>query len=153
MKKIRTTLTAIVMLLSATAFANDGDNVTSKVKAAFQQDFSRASSVSWKVNSDFYFATFLLNGVSVDAAYNADGELVGTSRRIDVDQVPLAVSMEIAKKYSGYTVSSKVTELNFEGQTSYYIDVQDNSQVVSLKCESNGDLTVVSKTKKPIVKS
>jgi len=153
MKKIKTTLTAIVMLVAATAFANDGDNVTSKVRAAFQQDFSRASSVSWKVNSDFYFATFQLNGVSVDAAYNSDGELVGTSRKIDVDQVPLAVSMEIAKKYSGYTVSSKVAELNFEGETRYYIDVQDNAQALTLKCASNGDLSVVSKTKKEIVKS
>jgi len=153
MKKIKTALTAIVMLLASTAFANDGDNVTSKVRAAFQQDFSRASSVSWKVNSDFYFATFQLNNISVEAAYNVDGELVGTSRRIDVDQVPLAVSMEIAKKYSGYTVSSKVTELNFEGETSYYIEVQDNTQTLSLKCASNGDLSVVSKTKKQLVKS
>lgn len=153
MKKIKTTLTAIVMLFAATAFASDGDNVTAKVKAAFQQDFSHASSVSWKVNSDFYFASFQVNGIAIDAAYNADGELVGTSRRIDIDQVPLAISMELAKKYGGYSISTTVTEMNFEGQTSYYIDVQDNVQVLSLKCSSAGDISVDSRTKKQVVKS
>src|SRR5436853_3100405 len=120
MKKIKTLLTAVVLLLAAASFANtdknrEGDNVTAKVKAAFQQDFSSASSVSWKEKSDFYFASFQLNGVSIDAAYNADGELVGTSRTIDIDQVPLAVSMELAKKFKAYSISPKVTELNFEG--------------------------------------
>ena len=153
MKKIKTALTAIVMLFAISAFASNGDNVTAKVKAAFQQDFSHASSVNWKMESDFYFASFQLNGVSIDAAYNADGELVGTSRKINLDQVPLAISMELAKKYRGYSISSQVAEINFEGQTSYYVDVQDNNQVISLKCAGNGDLSVVSKTKKQIVKS
>ena len=153
MKKIKTALTAIVMLVAITAFASNGDNVNAKVKAAFQQDFSHASSVNQKVESDFYFASFQLNGVSIDAAYNEDGELVGTSRKINVDQVPLAISMELAKKYQGYSISSQVTEINFEGQTSYYIDVQDNTQVIGLKCAGNGDISVNNKTKKQIVKS
>ena len=158
MKKIKTLLTAVVLLLATTAFAysgnpKDGDNVSAKVKAAFQQDFSHASSVSWKENSDFYFASFQLSGVSIDAAYNADGELVGTSRKIDLDQVPLAVSLELAKKYSGYSIYSQVTELNFEGQTSYYIDAQDNTQSLSLKCSGNGDISVDRRIKKQVVKS
>ena len=153
MKKIKTALMVIVMLLATTSFASDGDNVTAKVKAAFQQDFSHAGSVNWKVASDFYFASFQLNGVSVDAAYNSDGELLGTSRTIDINQVPLAVSMELAKKYSSFIISASVAELNFEGQTSYYIDVQDNSQVLSLKCSGNGDISVDRRTKKQVVKS
>ncbi len=153
MKKIKTALTAIVLLLATTAFATDGVKVTAKVVAAFREDFSHASSVSWKMNSDFYFVSFQLNDVSIEAAYNADGELVGTARSMDVDQVPLAISMELAKKYSGFTISAKVTELNFEGQTSYYIDVQDNTQVLSLKCASNGDISVDHRTKKQVVRS
>lgn len=153
MKKIKTALTAIVMLLVSTAIADPGADVTAKVAAAFQQDFSRASSVTWKEKSEFYFASFQLNGVSVDAAYNAEGELVGTSRKIAFEQVPLAVSMELAKKYKDYSISSTVVELNFEGQTSYYIDVQDNSQSLCLKASSNGDISVDSRVKKQIVKS
>ena len=153
MKKIKTALAAIAMLLVTTAFAKDPDRVTADVKAAFKQDFSSASSVSWKVNSDFYFASFQLNGISVDAAYNAGGELLGISRTISIDQVPLAVSMELAKRYSGYSISSKLVELNFEGQTSYYIDAQDNKQELTLKCSGNGDISVDHRTKKQVVKS
>ena len=153
MKKIKIALTAIVMLLASTAFADPGGDVTAKVAAAFQQDFSLASSVTWKEKSEFYFASFQLNGVFVDAAYNADGELVGTSRKINIDQVPLAVSMEIAKKYKDFSVSSQVTELNFEGQTSYYIDVQDNTQTLKLRCSGNGEISVDSRVKKQVIKS
>ncbi len=153
MKKIKTALAAIAMLLVTTAFAKDPEKVTASVQAAFQQDFSSASGVTWKVNSDFYFATFLLNGISVDAAYNADGELLGTSRTISIGQVPLAVTMELAKRYNGFGVSAKAIELNFEGQTSYYIDVQDNELKLSLKCSSNGDISVDRRTKKNNIKS
>ena len=102
MKKIKTVFTAIVMLLTTAAFASDGDNVSEKVKAAFKTDFALASQVTWEKNSDFYFATFMLNEVKIDAAYNEEGELVGTSRKISTAQLPLCLSLELGKKYADY---------------------------------------------------
>ena len=58
-------LTATIMLFTSTAFAKDGDNVSAKVKAAFQTNFASASQVSWKKSSDFYFASFTLNQQTV----------------------------------------------------------------------------------------
>lgn len=136
------------MLFATSSFAMDGDNVTAKVKAAFETDFSKAKQVSWEKISDFYFASFQLNEISIDAAYNEDGELVGTSRKIASAQIPLAVSLELAKKYSEYTISEHAYELSFEGQTSYYITAGNSKQALSLKCYSNGDIEVNSKTKK-----
>ncbi len=148
MKKFATVLTAIVMLFATSSFAMDGDNVTAKVKAAFETDFSKAKQVNWEKISDFYFASFQLNDVSIDAAYNEEGELVGTSRKIASAQIPLSVSLELAKKYFEYTISEHAYELNFEGQTSYYITAENSKQALSLKCYSNGDIEVTSKTKK-----
>ncbi len=153
MKKLTTVLTAIVMLFATSAFAKDGDNVTAKVAAAFKTDFSQVNNVSWEKTSNFYFATFQFNNITVDAAYNEDGELVGVSRKIASAQLPLNVTLELAKKFSEYTVSAQAFELNYEGQTSYYLTVENSKQVLKLKCYSNGDIDVESKIKKEQVKS
>jgi hypothetical protein len=148
MKKFKTVLTAIVMLFATSAFATGSENVTPRVKAAFENDFSKAKQVNWEKTSDFYFASFMLNGVRVDAAYNESGELVGTSRSIFADQMPLSVSLAISEKYAGYQVAKTALELNFEGQTRYYITVQNEKQSLQLKCLVSGDVEVESKTKK-----
>ena len=141
------------MLFATSAFATDGDNVTAKVAAAFKTDFSQVSNVSWEKTSDFYFATFQLNNVTVDAAYNEEGELVGTSRKIATAQLPLNVTLELAKKFGAYTVSAQASELTYQGLTSYYLTVENDKQVLKLKCYSNGDIDVESKTKMEPVKS
>lgn len=148
MKRIAMVFTATIMLFASSAFALDGDKVTARVKAAFQTDFSGASQVSWEKTSDFYFATFQLNNVRVDAAYNEEGELLGTSRKIDATQLPLSVTMELAKKYGDFTKADHAYELNFEGQTSYYITVKNSRQELSLKCYANGEINVESRSKK-----
>ncbi len=148
MKKFKIVLTAIVMLFASTAFAMDPENVSPKVKAAFESDFSKATRVNWEKTSDFYFASFTLNNVKVDAAYNEEGELVGTSRCISAEQMPLNVSLAITEKYAGYKVDKTAIELTYEGQTRYYVTVESTNQVIKLKCFSNADLEVESKTKK-----
>ncbi len=148
MKKIRTVLTAIVMLFTVTAFATGSEPVSPKVKAAFQTNFSKATQVTWEKSNDFYFASFFLSNAAVTAAFNEDGQLVGTSRKVDSDQLPLSISLAIAEKYQGYETGKTATELTYEGQTAYYITVKNSSQEVNLKCYSNGDLNVESRTKK-----
>jgi hypothetical protein len=148
MKKIKTVLTAIVMLLSVSSFATDPENVSPVVKAAFQNDFAKASVVNWEKTDDFYFASFLLNDVRVDAAYTEAGELIGTSRNILAPQMPLSISVALAEKYNGYQVSDAVTELTFASVTRYYVTVSNDKQSVRLKCLANGDIEVESKTKK-----
>lgn len=148
MKKFKIVLTAIVMLFAGSAFAKEPENVSPKVKAAFESDFSKASKISWEKTSDFYFASFTLNNVRIDAAYNEDGELLGTARVISAEQMPLSVSLTIAEKYAGYKVEKTAIELTYEGQTRYYISVENEHQIVKLKCFSNADVEVESKIKK-----
>ena len=155
MKKIKTVLTAIVMLLSISSFATetkkgspDPEKVTPVVKAAFENDFSKATVVKWEKTDDFYFASFLLNNVKVDAAYTENGELIGTSRRITADQMPLSIAVALADNYGGYEIDNSVVELTHQSVTRYYVTVSNKSQTVKLKCYSNGELEVESKIKK-----
>ena len=148
MKKLVTILTAAVMLFSAFTFAMDSDNVNARVKTAFIKDFSAASDVSWGKTSEFYFATFTLNHVEVNAAYNEQGELLGTSRALESSQLPLSVSLAIGKKYDGYDISKKVLELTFEEETRYYVTVVNSTHILKLKCSANGEMVVEKKIKK-----
>ena len=155
MKKIKTVLTAIVMLLSISSFATetkkaspDPEKVTPVVKAAFESDFSKATLVKWDKTDEFYFASFSLNNVKVDAAYTENAELIGTSRRISADQMPLSISVALAENYSGYVADNSVVELTHLSVTRYYVTVSNKTQTVKLKCFSNGELEVESKTKK-----
>ncbi len=150
MKKIKTVFTAVVMLLSFSSFATgyEPDKVSPVVKAAFENDFSKATQVNWEKTDDFYFASFLLNGIKADAAYTESGELIGTSRKISADQMPLSITVALAENYGGYVTDNTVVELSYASVTRYYVTVSNSSQVVKLKCYSNGDMEVESKTKK-----
>ena len=148
MKKLGTILTAAVMLLSSFAFATDSDKVNARVKKAFASDFSTASAVNWEKISDFYFAAFTVNNIEVNAAYSEDGELVGTSRPMESSLLPVSVSLAVAKKYEGYTVSKKALELTFDGETRYYLTVSNDNQALKLKCSAGGSIDVERKMKK-----
>ena len=148
MKKIKTVLTAIVMLLSISTFATEPEKVSPVVKAAFESDFTRASAVTWQKTDEFYFASFLLNNVNVEAAYTETGELIGTSRRITADQMPLSISLALSQKYKGYQVDNEVTELAFASVTRYYVTISNEKQALRLKCLSGGEMEVENKVKK-----
>ncbi|MBL7702270.1 MAG: hypothetical protein JNM14_08465 [Ferruginibacter sp.] len=156
MKKIKTVLTAIVMLFSISSFAHrapvakgpEPEKVSAAVKAAFENDFSKATVVTWEKTDGFYFASFLLNTVKVDAAYTETGELLGTCRRISADQMPLSISVALADNYAGYEIDDSVVELNYESVTRYYVTVSNKTHTLKLKCYSNGSMEIESKTKK-----
>lgn len=148
MKKVVTILTVAIMLCSVFAFATDSDNVNARVKTAFVNDFSTAGSVTWQKISDFNFASFTINNVEFNAAYNEEGELIGTSRTMEAAQLPMGLSLTIAKKYVGYIVGNKVLELNFDGETRYYVTVSNDKQAMKLKCSPSGGIHVERKIKK-----
>jgi uncharacterized protein YdeI (BOF family) len=149
MKKLQTILAAAALLVATSAFAANGpEKINAAVKKAFAQQFSTASSVNWEKTDNFYFAYFRLNDKDLSAAYNESGELIGASKIINAEELPLAVTMAIAEKYNGYTTAKTATEINYDGYTSYYITVENAKQTLKLKCAVNGDISVGNKTKK-----
>ena len=149
MKKLQTVFAAALLLFATSAFATNGpEKVSPKVKAEFEKNFTGALNVSWEKSDDFYFAYFKFNEKEVSAAYNETGELLGISRGIATAQLPLNISMAIANRYEGYIVAKTATEITYEGQTSYYVTVENNKQAVKLKCAATGEISVDRKSKK-----
>jgi len=146
MKKISIIATALVMLFATSAFAAAPTTVDVKVKKVFTKDFTGAAAVTWTENNDFYFADFQLNGKTMKAAYNANGELVGTSETIAESRLPVAIASELAKNYKGYEVAGTITEIKFDGKTNYYFSVENDKRVLELKCAADGTVDIESKT-------
>jgi hypothetical protein len=148
MKKLATVLTAVIMLFTATAFATEGSMITAKVKEAFEKDFQKAKNVNWEKQKDYYFASFTFNELELNAVYNEEGELIGTSRKIPTMQLPLNISVTLSQKYNDYLVQGDATELSYNGETHYFVTVSNAKKTLQLNFRPNGEETVDKKIKK-----
>lgn len=151
MKKLTTILAAVAMIISTSAFANAGVNVTQKVSEAFKSNFTGATNVTWSQTNDFYFAHFELNNNDVVVVYSEDGEMVGTSQLINKSALPQPINNYLKDQYGDFTISPSVTKVDLDDKTSYFITLENKTSIVRLRCSENGALAVESKTKKPVL--
>lgn len=148
MKKLAITLTAALLFFSYSTFAMNPENISLKVKAAFEKDFNNAKNVNWKKTDEFYFASFKLNDVDIDAAYNENGELIAASKSIVISALPMQVSLALTEKYKNYALPENVIEFTHSGETNYYITVSNEKRILKLKCNTSGNISVEKKIKK-----
>lgn len=155
MKKITLFATACLMLVAATVSANDGtkkttDNtvVTGKVKSAFEQDFKSATATQWNKVGGFYFASFMQNGEFTEVAYNESGELVGTAQKLNTNDLPFALTENLASKYAGYALPETATEINLDGETRYCFNISNATETLRIKCNPGGYIEVEERIKK-----
>jgi hypothetical protein len=129
MKKMMLTLAIAVSTLSA--FAGEVE-VNPKVLNAFNNEFKTAKNVEWSVGTDYFRATFTYNDKHVYAYYDVNGELLGLSRFISPDDLPLALQGNLKKTYGDYWISDLFEVANDEG-TTYYVTVEDADAKIVLK--------------------
>ena len=148
MKKLTMIFAVLALMAGTSAFASTGDKVTKAVKTEFQKNFSAAENVTWEIDEGFYFASFELNGKTVNAAYDETGTLVGLSRTLQLSAVPLSVSQSLRSAYPDYVIANTVTEVVYEGQTFYYATAEGTTRILKLKCFSDGLIYVEKKIEK-----
>ena len=150
MKKLTTILAAVALIISSSAFASSGVNVTEKVNTAFQTSFTGASNVSWTKSDQFYFAHFMLNNDEVSVAYNEDGELLGTSHIIDKSALPQAITYSLKDQYGDFAVNASVTKIELADKVTYFITLSNKTNSLRVKSSEEGVLAVEKKTKNPL---
>lgn len=148
MKKLTNIYLSLFLLLSVSSFAVDTDEVSEKVKSSFENSFTSASDVKWKIDNGVYFVTFKLNGQDVSAVYNQDGELKSSTRQLSLGQLPLKVLVAIKDKYAGYKINDGILEVFSNDETSYYISAENAKFTVKIKSDASGSLSVTDKVKK-----
>ena len=139
-------VTILLATLTAGAFA-----APKKVNAAilynFQNAFKEASDVTWLISRDFTKAAFTADNTKMEAYYNSNGDIIATSKSIDLDELPVNAKRSFAKKFEGYTVTEAI---RFEGfdEAAYYISGENERESVILKVDENNKVSVYTKKRK-----
>jgi hypothetical protein len=149
MKQIILSL-ATVMMMGFSAFASGKDGVVSQqTRDAFKKDFATAHDISWEQKDNFLRATFTLNGQILTAYYSTNGDLQAVVRNIISDQLPLNLLTDLKKDYSDYWITD-LFEMSTEGQTTYYVTVENSDKKIVLKSDNISSWDVYSKEKKTV---
>ena len=147
MKRILTSLTLALVLLSTTSFANE-KNVNDAAIRSFSSSFRTASQVEWSVTENFFKASFVLNGQHAAAYYNQDGSFVALTRNVCSTQLPVALQAQLKDQMATGTFwISELFEVASETETAYYVTLENADSQLVLK-SSGANWTTFQKQRK-----
>lgn len=139
MKKIIIAALFAASIISS-AFAADASKVSLKVMDSFKKQFRNASQVEWTIKEQFTKADFTVNGIQVEAFFDKEGELIGTSRHADFNQLPLSAIEKIKLDYANYQVSSTI-EFDQKGDRNFYVSLEKGNKKQILTVSLYGDVS------------
>lgn len=135
MKKKILIATAAFLMTIPTTFAKDSSPVPDHILTVLRQDFDDVKNVEWKTTSNFYKASFVSDGLSIEAFYSPLGQLIAQSRQMDISQLPMGLIKE-AKKIGKEDQVSDLFELLTDRGTEYFITFNTGKDIKTYK--SNG---------------
>ena len=138
-------LTCLFATLSVAA--SNPPEVTEKVLKAFNETFMKATDVIWHETQNYYEASFKQSEIISRAIYDADGNLLRTTRYYSQENLPINILTKLQKRYAGKSVYG-VTELSTEDEVSYHITLQDEANWYVVKADNFGNLELSKKFKK-----
>ena len=138
-------LTCLFATLSVAA--SSPPEVTEKVLKAFNEIFMKATDVVWHETQNYYEASFKQSEIISRAIYDADGNLLRTTRYYSEENLPINILTKIRKRYAGKSVFG-VTELTTADEVSYHITLQDETNWYIIKADNFGNLELSQKYKK-----
>lgn len=145
MKKIFFT-TFIAALVGSSVLAADVSKVNNRVLASFQSQFADATDVAWTVTDHYTKARFTIEGENVEAFFNASGDVIGTSRKIDFKRLPLSAIQKIKKNYSKFHVTDAI-EFELNGDRKYFVSVEHETTRKVLEVSVYGEVSIFDKNK------
>jgi hypothetical protein len=138
---------ALSLLIGTASFANNDKTINQKAEQSFNKEFAQAKDVKWQKSGEMVKATFTLNEKVLFAYYNEAGDLVAITRNITTDQLPISLLTSLKKNYSDYWVSD-LFEMVSNGESNYYITLENADHKVVLKSEDFASWSTYRKEKK-----
>ena len=169
MKKLTAAIAALALYCSASAFGPTPENaneaifnpinsksvnvakVSKTITSAFQEKFANATEISWRENQGIYFGYFNQGDKAQVAAYTMEGELFAMSEQVKFNDLPAAVKESLKTRFDDCTFSDVTTMIVMQGEQAYYLNAENKSSVRLLKVSPEGNIQVISKTKKKVL--
>ncbi|RFM28899.1 hypothetical protein [Deminuibacter soli] len=144
MKKI--ILAAIIAIsLTATAFAGTTND---KVSTTFKKAWPAASITSWKVNGMITTISFTVDNLNMQAFYDEEGNFMGTSRPVQLTELPAAAQTTIKDKYQDYTATEAIEMNSTTAGFNYYVSLEKDTQKLILQVAQDGSVKTFKKLRK-----
>ena len=151
MKKILTTLTFSFFAFFIVSFAGNYDP-GKQVYESFKKDFPHAMQVKWQMErSILQVARFTQNGRAQLAYYKENGEFLGQTWLVELNDLPRKVKEEALHTAGQVDIKSVYIFLPPEGYPYYYITLESNGKTIIKEIDSNGHSSFVSKKRIPII--
>jgi hypothetical protein len=140
--------TALILAITASAFANSTEPANEKVLRTFSEIFKEASNVSWSNAGDHFEAFFVGdNNVKIRALLDEKGNLIQTIRYYKEDDLPSNVLYTVKKEFKNKEIWG-VTEVSNKNGVNYRIILKDDKNYIHVNANSAGETEVVSKYKR-----
>ena len=146
MKKI-IMLAVVLTTITVSAFANNISGLNQKVLTSFKKSFQTAEVVRWELKNNLYKVTFKNFDKEMFPYYNSDGEQVAVSRNIHIDQLPLALSADLKKRFSNSWLT-ELFEVSANGESAYYATIECSTHVTILKADAASGWATFQKEKR-----
>ncbi len=137
----------LTVTLATSASAKDVNKISFRTLKNFNVEFTEAENVSWKTTNDYAKATFELKGEKREAFFDLHGDMIGISKNITLDQLPVFAKRTFAKRYNGYTVKEAIHFIGVDS-SDYYISAENEKESVILKVTEDNSLSVFKKDRK-----
>ena len=134
MKKL--VLLLVIVATTQLSFAKGTPANASSVTISFNRDFYRATDVQWQHTAAYDKASFILDSRLMNAYYTPDGDLIGVTRNIVSEQLPLKLLLELKNNYSGLWISDLFEVVNESGDY-YYVTLENADEQLILKAKAH----------------
>jgi hypothetical protein len=140
MKKLFITALAAVTIV-ASSFATpeaDVSKVSLKVLNKFKAEFATVDQVEWEVKKDYIKAKFTEDGLDQEAFFTQDGELIGTSKRIERADMPSVPRQALNKVVAGGQLLELIEFNSTEKGVAFYASIQKDGVKQILEISASG---------------
>lgn len=131
----------------------EGKEVSYQSKQQFVSDFGDLPVTKWERKKNYDKASFTKDGKDMQAYYDADASLIGTTSYATFTDLPEIAQKFINTKYKDYTKSNKIiffddNELNetdmllydeqFDDADNYFMELSKNNKTIVLRIDTAG---------------
>ena len=108
------------------------------VARSFEENFGNTVPLTWKKIRDFYVAVAIVENSRIEAYFDKDAAFRGVGRYLEIAAIPRRVAEQINMKFSGYKVKQAYEYKCNEEGLSYYFDLKDDRNSLTLRLSPQG---------------
>ena len=129
-------ITAALLMSFSAIFAKDIKPVPASIVNELNREFKEISNLQWKTTDNYYKASFIDNGQPMEVFYSYEAKLIGISKSIKPEQLPMNLAKEAKEKGALHQVT-QLFELLTDRGTEYFITFNTGKEIKTFKSDGN----------------